>query len=136
MPLQDLAKADLVWIQGSNMAEAHPVGFRWAMKAKERGAKVLHVDPRFGRTSAAADEHVPIRAGSDIAFIGGLIHQVLERDAWFKEWVLAYTNAATIINEDYVDAEDNGGLFSGSPARSCAPMFAAIVEKSVEPVAP
>ena len=60
MPLQDLQNADCVWIQGSNMAEAHPVGFRWVMKAKERGAKVFHVDPRFGRTSAMADFHVPI----------------------------------------------------------------------------
>lgn len=113
MPLQDLQNADFVWIQGSSMAEAHPVGFRWAMKAKERGAEIVHVDPRFGRTSAMADEHIPIRAGSDIAFLGGLIHQVLERDAYFKDYVLAYTNAATLINEDYVDAEDNGGLFSG-----------------------
>jgi formate dehydrogenase major subunit len=113
MPLQDIQNADFVWIQGSSMAEAHPVGFRWVMKARERGAKVVHVDPRFGRTSALADEHIPIRAGSDIAFLGGLIHQVLEREAYFRDYVLAYTNAATIINADYVDAEDNGGLFSG-----------------------
>jgi len=113
MPLQDLANADMVWIQGSNMAEAHPVGFRWAMKAKEKGARVVHVDPRFGRTSALAHEHIPIRAGTDIAFLGGLIHQVLEREAYFKEYVLAYTNASTLINDEYVDAEDNGGFFSG-----------------------
>jgi formate dehydrogenase major subunit len=113
MPLQDLANADVVWIQGSGMAEAHPVGFRWVMKAKERGAKVVHVDPRFSRTSALADEHIAIRAGADIAFLGGLIHQVLERDAYFKDYVLNYTNATTVINDDYVDAEDNEGLFSG-----------------------
>jgi formate dehydrogenase major subunit len=113
MPLQDLANADVVWIQGSSMAEAHPVGFRWAMKAKEKGAKLIHVDPRFSRTSALADEHIAIRAGSDIAFLGGLIHQVLERDAYFKDYVLNYTNATTILNDDYVDAEDNGGIFSG-----------------------
>jgi formate dehydrogenase major subunit len=113
MPLQGIQDADCVWIQGSNMAEAHPVGFRWVMKAKERGAKVFHVDPRFGRTSAMADFHVPIRAGTDIAFIGGLIREVLEREAYFKDYVLNYTNATTIINEDYVDAEDNGGIFSG-----------------------
>src|SRR5688500_11689126 len=83
------------------------------MNAKERGAKVVHVVPRFSRTSAMADEHIAIRAGSDIAFLGGLIHQVLERDAYFKDYVLNYTNATTIINDDYVDAEDNGGLFSG-----------------------
>jgi formate dehydrogenase major subunit len=113
MPLQDLANADMVWIQGSSMAEAHPVGFRWAMKAKERGARLVHVDPRFSRTSAMADEHIAIRAGSDIAFLGGLIHQVLERDAYFKDYVLNYTNATTVLNDDYVDAEDNGGIFSG-----------------------
>ena len=95
------------------MAEAHPVGFRYVMKAKERGAKVFHVDPRHGRTSAMADFHVPIRAGSDIAFLGGLIREVLEREAYFKDYVLNYTNATTIINEGYVDAEDNGGIFSG-----------------------
>jgi formate dehydrogenase major subunit len=95
------------------MAESHPVGFRWVMKAKERGATIIHVDPRFSRTSALADLHVPIRAGSDIAFVGGLIRHVLETESYFREYVVAYTNAATIINEDYVDAEDGGGIFSG-----------------------
>jgi formate dehydrogenase major subunit len=102
------------------MAEAHPVGFRYVMKAKERGAKVFHVDPRHGRTSALADFHVPIRAGSDIAFLGGLIREVLEREAYFKDYVLNYTNATTIINEAYVDAEDNGGVFSGFNAEKGA----------------
>jgi len=102
------------------MAEAHPVGFRYVMKAKERGATVFHVDPRHGRTSALADFHVPIRAGSDIAFLGGLIREVFERDAWFKDYVLNYTNATTLINEGYVDAEDNGGVFSGFDAEKGA----------------
>src|SRR3712207_3807209 len=95
------------------MAEAHPVGFRWVMKAKERGAKVIHVDPRFSRTSALADQHIAIRAGTDIAFVGGLINHVLQTESYFKDYVLNYTNATTIINEKYVDAEDNGGIFSG-----------------------
>jgi formate dehydrogenase major subunit len=95
------------------MAEAHPVGFRWVMKAKERGAKIIHVDPRYSRTSQLADQHVPIRAGSDIAFLGGLIRHVLETDAWFHEYVLHYTNASTIINDDFRDTEDLGGVFSG-----------------------
>jgi formate dehydrogenase major subunit len=98
------------------MAEAHPVGFRWVMKARERGAKVIHVDPRFSRTSALADLHVPIRAGSDIAFMGGLIRHILETESYFKEYVLNYTNAATIVNEDFQDTEDLGGLFSGFDA--------------------
>ena len=105
--------ADCVLIQGSSMAEAHPVGFRWVMKARERGAKIIHVDPRYSRTSAMADQHVAIRAGSDIAFVGGLIREVIERDAWFKEYVLAYTNASTLVNEHFRDTEDLGGLFSG-----------------------
>src|SRR4051812_29664059 len=95
------------------MAEAHPVGFRWAMKARERGAQVIHVDPRFSRTSAMADLHVPIRAGTDIAFLGGLIRHVLETESYFKEYVVAYTNASTIINEKFQDTEDLGGYFSG-----------------------
>ena len=95
------------------MAEAHPVGFRWVMKAKERGAKVIHVDPRFSRTSAMADKHVPIRAGTDIAFLGGLIRHVLETESYFREYVVNYTNAATIVNEDFKGPEDLEGLFSG-----------------------
>ncbi len=76
------------------MAEAHPVGFQWVMEAKKRGAKVIHVDPRFTRTSALADLHVPIRAGADIAFVGGIINYVLANEKYFRDYVLAYTNAA------------------------------------------
>ena len=65
---------------GSNMAEAHPVGFRWPLKAKEKGATLIHVDPRFTRTPRSATAMSGIRAGSDIAFLGGLIHYVLEND--------------------------------------------------------
>jgi formate dehydrogenase major subunit len=99
------------------MAECHPVGFRWVMEAKARGATVIHVDPRFTRTSAVADLHVPIRPGSDIAFLGGIIRHVLENDLWFKEYVQAYTNASTIIREDFRDAEELEGLFSGFDAK-------------------
>ena len=110
----DLQRSDCILIMGSNMAEAHPVGFRFPMKARERGAKVIHVDPRFSRTSASATTYVPIRAGSDIVFLGGLIHQVLMQERWFREYVLAYTNATTIISDRYVDAEEDAtGLFSG-----------------------
>jgi formate dehydrogenase major subunit len=83
------------------------------MRAKEKGAKVIHVDPRFGRTGASASVHVPIRAGTDIAFLGGIIRHVLETESYFKEYVLHYTNASTIINEDFQDTEDLGGVFSG-----------------------
>ena len=95
------------------MAEAHPVGFQWVMEAKARGATVIHVDPRFSRTSAMADLHVPIRAGSDIAFLGGIINHVLTEEKYFRDYVLAYTNASTIISEDFADTEDLGGVFSG-----------------------
>jgi formate dehydrogenase major subunit len=98
------------------MAEAHPVGFRWVMKAKERGAKVIHVDPRFSRTSALSTMHVPIRAGTDIALLGGLIRHVLETESYFTEYVVNYTNAATLVGEDFQDTEDLGGYFSGFDA--------------------
>ena len=110
---EDLQNSDCILIMGSNMAEAHPVGFRFVMKARENGAKVIHVDPHFSRTSACATQYVPIRSGTDIVFLGGIINQVLTQERWFKEYVQHYTNASTIINEGYVDAEDNGGIFSG-----------------------
>lgn len=110
---QDLAHSDCILFMGSNMAEAHPVGFRWPMKAKERGATLIHVDPRFTRTSALCDVHVGIRAGSDIAFLGGLVNYVLTHDRWFREYVLHYTNASTIVQEGFHDTEELDGLFSG-----------------------
>jgi formate dehydrogenase major subunit len=98
---------------GSNMAEAHPVGFQWVIEAKARGARVIHIDPRFTRTSAVADTYVSLRAGSDIAFLGGIINYILSTEKDFREYVTAYTNAATIIDERYVDTEELDGLFSG-----------------------
>jgi formate dehydrogenase major subunit len=95
------------------MAECHPVGFQWVMEAKARGATLIHVDPRFTRTSALADLHVPLRAGADIAFVGGLINHVLQNERYFSEYVRAYTNASTILTEDYADTEDLDGVFSG-----------------------
>ena len=80
------------------MAECHPVAFRWVMQARERGATVIHVDPRFTRTSAVANIHVPIRPGSDIVFLGAIIRYILENERYFKEYVVHYTNAAAIID--------------------------------------
>src|SRR5947209_15629413 len=94
------------------MAECHPVGFQWVSEAKARGAKIVHIDPRFTRTSAIADLHVPIRIGTDIAFLGGLIKYVLDHDLYFKEYVVAYTNAGALVKEEFVDAEDLVGIFS------------------------
>ena len=110
---QDLQHADCIVIQGSNMAECHPVGFQWVMEAKARGATVIHVDPRFTRTSALADLHVPLRAGSDIAFLGALVNHVLTNNAYFHDYVVNYTNAPAILGEAFVDTEDLDGVFSG-----------------------
>ena len=76
----DLQNSDCIVIEGSNMAEAHPVAFQWVMEAKARGATVIHVDPHFSRTSALADIFVPLRAGTDIAFLGGIINYVLQNE--------------------------------------------------------
>src|ERR1700689_3411072 len=95
------------------MAECHPVAFQWVIEAKARGAAVIHVDPRFTRTSALADLHVPLRAGTDIVFLGGVINYVLANEKYFRDYVVAYTNAATILSEDFVDTEDLDGVFSG-----------------------
>jgi formate dehydrogenase major subunit len=115
---RSMADSDCVMVMGSNMAECHPVAFRWPMQAKAKGAKIIHVDPRFTRTSAVADIHAPIRAGSDIAFLGGIINFVINDQRWltapfFKTWLVSYTNAGTIIDGQYKDAEDNDGVFSG-----------------------
>lgn len=95
------------------MAECHPVGFQWVMEAKARGAKLIHVDPRFTRTSALADVHVPLRAGTDIAFLGGIINYVLRHEKYFREYIVAYSNAPVILREDFRDTEDLAGVFSG-----------------------
>jgi formate dehydrogenase major subunit len=111
--------SDCIVVMGSNMAENHPVAFRWPMKAKvEHGAKIIHIDPRFTRTSAVADIYAPVRAGSDIAFLGGVINYVINSERWnkdpfFKTFVVNYTNAATLLREDFQDTEDLDGVFSG-----------------------
>lgn len=116
----DLVNADCVVIMGSNMAENHPIAFRFVLEAKERGATIIHVDPRFTRTSAVCDIFAPIRPGSDIAFLGGLINFVLEHDLWFREYALAYTNLTTIVSEEFADTSELDGLFSGFDPQSGA----------------
>ena len=110
---QDMQNSDCIWIQGSSMAEAHPVGFRWVMKARERGAKIIHIDPHYSRTSAMADIALQIRAGSDIAFVGGLIRHVIETESYFRDYVVNYTNAGTILSEKYKGPEELQGVFAG-----------------------
>jgi formate dehydrogenase major subunit len=108
----DLQNSDLIVLEGSNMAEAHPVAYQWVVEAKARGATIVHVDPHYSRTSAMADLFVPLRAGTDIAFLGGVINHVLTTESDFREYVLAYTNASTIVGEEFEDAGAEG-LFSG-----------------------
>jgi formate dehydrogenase major subunit len=107
----DVANTDVVLVMGGNPAENHPVGFRFVMEAKrERGAKLVCVDPRFNRTAAVSDLYVPIRAGSDIAFLGGLIHYTLERGLHHADYVRLHTNASFLVREGF-DFRD--GYFSG-----------------------
>ena len=113
MPQWELANADVVLVMGSNMAENHPIAFRFVLQAKDKGATIIHADPRFTRTSALADMYAPVRAGSDIAFLGCIIRHLLENDLWFREYALAYTNLSTIIDERFQDASELDGLFSG-----------------------
>jgi formate dehydrogenase major subunit len=103
----------VITIMGSNMAENHPVGFQWVLEARERGARVFHVDPRYTRTSAMATDWIGIRAGSDIAFLGGVVNYILSNDRYFEEYVEHFTNAPVIIDDSFADTEDLDGLFSG-----------------------
>jgi formate dehydrogenase major subunit len=130
----DMKNADSFLIMGSNMAECHPVAFRWVMQARTRPgnpATLIHADPRFTRTSAMAQIYAPLRAGSDIAFLGALINYVLERhepifrkkpeersekEKFFHDYLVHYTNAATLISEDFKDTEELNGVFSGLDA--------------------
>jgi formate dehydrogenase major subunit len=113
----DLQNSDLIVLEGSNMAEAHPVAYQWVVEAKARGATVIHVDPHYSRTSALVDKFVPLRAGTDIAFLGAIINHVISTESDFREYVLAYTNAPTIVSEEFEDAGAEG-LFSGYDAET------------------
>lgn len=106
----DIQHSDVILIQGSNAAENHPISFKWVMKAKEKGAKLIHVDPRFTRTSAHADLYVPLRSSTDIAFTGGMIKYILDNKKYFADYVRNYTNASFIVNDKFKFAD---GLFSG-----------------------
>ncbi|HSY90352.1 MAG TPA: molybdopterin-dependent oxidoreductase, partial [Candidatus Binatus sp.] len=113
----DIKNTDMMLIMGGNPAENHPCGFKWAMEAKRnRNAKLISVDPRFTRTSATADLFVQIRAGTDIAFLGGLIRYAIENNRIAKEYLVNYTNAAFIVKEGFKLPED--GLYSGFNAAS------------------
>ena len=109
----DIRNADVVLAMGGNPAENHPVGFRFVMEAKRnRNAKLVCVDPRFNRTAAVADRFVQIRAGTDIAFLAGLIHYALANNRYHEEYVRLFTNAPFLVSERYA-FDETRGLFSG-----------------------
>jgi len=110
--LIDMQNSDVIMVT-SNMAENHPVGFQWVMKAKERGATIIHVDPRFTRTSAAADMHVPLRSGTNIVFFGGLIKYAIDHNLYFKDYVVHYTNASFLIDPGFKTPTELSGVFTG-----------------------
>ncbi len=113
----DIKNTDMMLIMGGNPAENHPCGFKWAIEAKvHRNAKTIVVDPRLTRTAANADMYLQIRAGADIAFLGGLIHYAIENNRIAKDYLVNYTNAAFIIKEGFKLPDD--GLYSGfDPAK-------------------
>jgi len=111
----DLQNSDCILIMGSNAAENHPISFKWVTRAQERGAVVIHVYPRFTRTSTKVDIYAPLRSGSDIAFLGGMIKYILDNDLIQKDYVLNYTNASFILGPDYGFKD---GMFSGFNAET------------------
>ena len=109
----DIKNTDMMLIMGGNPAENHPCGFKWAIEAKRnRNAKMIVVDPRFTRTASVADKFAQIRAGSDIAFLGGMIRYAIEKERIAKDYVVNYTNAGFIVSNDFKLPEDEG-VFSG-----------------------
>src|SRR5438046_715486 len=106
----DMLNADVVLIMGGNPAEDHPISMNWLARAKEQGTYILHVDPRFNRTSSIADVFAKLRSGTDIAFVGGMINYALEHNRIQEEYVREYTNASWIVGDDYSLAD---GLFAG-----------------------
>ncbi|MEE9569671.1 MAG: molybdopterin-dependent oxidoreductase, partial [Candidatus Binatia bacterium] len=109
----DIGNSDCVMVIGSNAAENHPCGFRWALKAQERGAKIISIDPRFTRTSSKADIYAPIRSGTDIAFIGGIINYILSNNLYNKDYLVLNTNATFLVDPAFKTATDLNGVFSG-----------------------
>jgi len=108
----DIKNTDMMLVMGGNPAENHPCGFKWAIEAKRgRNAKLIVVDPRFTRTAATGDLFCQIRAGSDIAFLGGVIRYAIENNRIAKEYLTHFTNAAFIVKEGFKLPED--GLYSG-----------------------
>ncbi len=109
----DFRNADVILVMGSNPAENHPISMKWITKAKEGGAKLIVVDPRFTRTATKADIYAPLRSGTDIAFLGGMINYLLEKKLYFKDYVVNYTNATFLVNPEFKGPGELEGVFSG-----------------------
>src|SRR5919197_4724976 len=108
----DIKNTDMMLIMGGNPAENHPCGFKWPVEAKlHRNAKMIVVDPLFTRTATQADLFLQIRAGTDIAFLGGLINYAIQNDRLAKDYLINYTNAAFVVKDGFKLPDD--GLFSG-----------------------
>ena len=112
----DIRNADVILIMGSNAAENHPISFKYVLEAQEKGAKLLSVDPRFTRTSSRADLYAPLRSGTDIAFLGGMIKYIIENNLYHTEYMRLHTNATFLVNPDFKMPGDLDGLFSGYDA--------------------
>jgi formate dehydrogenase major subunit len=110
----DFKNADVILVMGSNPASNHPISMKWVMRAKEqRGAKLIVVDPRFTQTATKADLYAPMRSGTDIPFLGGMIKYIIDNHLYFKEYVANYTNASFLVNPDFKGPSELNGLFSG-----------------------
>ena len=109
----DIRNSDVILINGSNAAENHPISFKWVDKALENGAKLISVDPRFTRTSSKADIYAPMRSGTDIAFLGGMIKYILDNELYHRDYVRMYTNGPFIVNAGFKMPGDLDGVFSG-----------------------
>jgi formate dehydrogenase major subunit len=115
----DMKNTDMMLIMGGNPAENHPCGFKWAIEAKRtRNANIISVDPRFTRTSAVADLFCQIRAGTDIAFLGGVIRYAIENNRIAKDYLVNNTNASFIVKKDFKLPADSDGVFSGFDAQT------------------
>jgi formate dehydrogenase major subunit len=109
----DLRNADVVLVMGANPASNHPISMKWIMEARNRGGKLVVVDPRFTQTAAKADLYTPLRSGTDIAFLGGMIKYIIDNNMYFRDYVVNYTNAAFLVNPDFKTPSQLDGIFSG-----------------------
>jgi formate dehydrogenase major subunit len=114
----DIRNSDVIMVMGSNAAENHPISFKWIMKAREKGAKLISVDPRFTRTSAKADIYAPIRSGADIVFLNGMLKYIIENKKYDDFYIKNYTNAPFLVNEDFKMPGELDGVFSGYDAKN------------------